>query len=119
LIAMLDSNEFTERQQATQDLAELAELAESALRRAQSNARTLEQRRRVENLLELLQTQPPTPEQLRYLRSIEVLEHLGTSSANRLLEMLAKGAPDARVTREAGAALVRLGAHPKTVVPGR
>jgi hypothetical protein len=39
---------------------------------------------------------------------VELLEHVGTAEAKELLRELAKGSPDARLTREAKAALDRL-----------
>jgi hypothetical protein len=49
-----------------------------------------------------------TPEELRGMRVVEVLEHVGTPDARRLLESLAAGAPGARLTQEAKASLDRL-----------
>jgi hypothetical protein len=42
------------------------------------------------------------------LRSIEVLELIGTTEARQVLEQLAAGKAEARVTQEARAALARL-----------
>jgi hypothetical protein len=49
-----------------------------------------------------------SPEQLRVLRAVEVLEHAGTAEARQALESLARGASDAWVGGEAKAALDRL-----------
>jgi hypothetical protein len=49
-----------------------------------------------------------TPERLRAVRAIEVLERMGTSRSREVLETLASGIPEARVTFEAKAALRRL-----------
>jgi WD40 repeat protein len=106
LIADLDSDDFAERQQAAQELAKLHELAAPALRRALDGKGTLELRRRVEQLLDASMKEVP-PEQLGPLRAVEVLEHAGTAEARRLLQVLAKGAPEARLTQEAKAALAR------------
>jgi hypothetical protein len=51
---------------------------------------------------------PPAPQQLRLWRAVAALEMMGDDSARALLETLAKGAPEARLTREAAAALERL-----------
>jgi hypothetical protein len=51
-----------------------------------------------------------TPEGLRDLRVLEVLERIGTAEARAVRERWAGGPPQARVAREARAALERLGA---------
>jgi hypothetical protein len=47
-------------------------------------------------------------EELRGLRAVEVFEHRADAEARRLLEVLAQGAPQARLTQAAQAALRRL-----------
>jgi WD40 repeat protein len=54
---------------------------------------------------------------LRTLRALEVLERAGTAEAKRVLERLAQGAGEARLTLEAKAARQRLARLP-SVVPG-
>lgn len=110
LIADLGSDAFAVREKATEGLRRLGELAEPALRKAMASRPTLEIRRRVQELLdEIVQHHwRPTPEILRQLRAIEVLERIGTAEARKLLEALAGGAAGARQTREAKAALQRL-----------
>jgi hypothetical protein len=44
---------------------------------------------------------------LRQSRAIEVLEHAATPEARQLLQKLAEGAPDARLTGEANQRLAR------------
>jgi hypothetical protein len=66
----------------------------------------LEIRRRVQQLLN--QSRDWTPERLREHRAIQALEHIGTPAGRQLLETLAQGAPEARLTDEAKAALRRL-----------
>ena len=78
------------------------------MRRALKDRPPLEVSRRIEDLLDRLGPSPLPPEGLRALRAIEVLEHLGTPGAMSCLETLAKGAPEARQTRDAKAALGRL-----------
>jgi WD40 repeat protein len=108
LVAALDSDEFAERQRATDELQELGELAEGELRRALKGKGTLELRRRAEFLLEILYTRPPRTDYLRQSRAIEALERAGTASACKVLQSLAGGVPEAYLTRDAQAALDRL-----------
>jgi hypothetical protein len=50
---------------------------------------------------------------LRAWRAVVVLEQINTPEARQLLEVLSRGAAEARLTREAGAALRRLTAAGK------
>jgi hypothetical protein len=52
------------------------------------------------------------PDRLRALRSVEVLERVGSAEARSVLGELAKGASGARLTRDAAEA-VRRGLHPR------
>ena len=70
---------------------------------------------RVKRLLERLTG--VSSEQLRSLRSVEVLEYLRTPEAKRLLRWLASGAPGGLVREDAAAALRRL-ERPRQVSPG-
>jgi hypothetical protein len=108
LIADLGSEDFAVRDEATRELEKLGEQAEAALRAGLAARPELEPRRRMERLLEKLNGQVLSLEALRALRALEVLEHAGTAEAKALLADLAKGAPEARLTREARAALVQL-----------
>jgi hypothetical protein len=112
LIADLDSERFEVRQSALEELRRLGEQAEPALWEALSNKPSLEARKRIDELLEGVRALRAMPERLRELRSVEVLEHIGTPSARQLLRTLAEGAPAARLTREAKAALDRLSRAP-------
>jgi dipeptidyl aminopeptidase/acylaminoacyl peptidase len=103
-IADLDSTEFAVREKAVQELAKRGEAVEGALRKALEDRPSLEVRQRLKLLLEKLQG----VNRLRMLRAVEVLEHLGTVEARRLLETLAQGAEEARLTQEGKAALGRL-----------
>ena len=107
LLAQLDSDEFAVREKATQALLALGEQAESALRTALAGNSSLEVRRRVEMILEQLEPSKSLA-RLRALRAVEVLEHIGTPEAREVLEKLANGAPEARLTQEAKASLGRL-----------
>ena len=106
LMADLDSDLFAVRQKATKELQEMGEGALPALRKALDSQPALELRRRVEQMLERLDEL--SAEQLYSLRAVEVLERISTSDARRVLEKLAEGIPEARLTREAQASLERL-----------
>jgi hypothetical protein len=108
LLGDLDSDSFEVRRQAQSELEELGELAEAALRKALTGDPSLEVRQRVERLLDNLTGQVPQAGQLRDLRAVELLELIGSSEAWQLLQALAKGAPEARLTREARSAVRRL-----------
>ena len=108
LIADLDNERFAVRERATQELGELGELAEPALQKALEGRPSLELRRRVEGLMANLRRLVPSPGTRQSMRAIEVLEHIGTPEARDVLKALAQGAPEARQTQEAKAALERL-----------
>jgi WD40 repeat protein len=108
LIAELDSDRFAVRQQASEQLAKIEEAAETALHRVLEEKPSLEVRQRVERLLANLDGQTLSAQQLRELRTVEVLERIGTPSAQEILQGLAHGVPTARLTREAKASLNRL-----------
>jgi WD40 repeat protein len=109
MIADLDSATFDKREAARKELTELAELADKPLRAAMAGKPGLEMRRRLEELIARLDESMPPPGQARVLRAVEALEHAGTAEARRVLQSLAGGAAAARVTKEAQAALGRLG----------
>jgi hypothetical protein len=72
----------------------------------------LEMRQRIDALLQKLDGPVPSPAQLRIIRAVQVLEQIGNLDAGKLLEKLAAGLPDERLTQEAKAALERLSMRP-------
>jgi RNA polymerase sigma factor (sigma-70 family) len=118
LITDLDSKQFDVRQKATAELEKLAELVVPALRAALEKRPTLEAAQRIERILALVAGQPLPPEKLRGLRAVETLEYIATPNARAVLRALGQGAPGAHLTRDAQAALVRLGAGPAARNPG-
>ena len=108
LLGDLDSEQFAVRDKASQEIEKLADLAEPALRKALDKSPPPEARRRLEKLLAQVEGDIPCGEKLRRLRVVEVLEHIATPEARQLLQKLADGAPEARLTREAKAALAQL-----------
>jgi RNA polymerase sigma factor (sigma-70 family) len=109
LIHDLDSEQFEVRARAEAELEKLDELAEAPLRQfLHKESASLEVRRRVEGLLKRLEGPVVSPETLRRLRAVELLERIGSEEARRVLQTLAGGAAEGRLTREAKAALARL-----------
>jgi hypothetical protein len=68
-----------------------------------------EVRRRIEHMLTAIDNPGGAiaRDNLRRIRAIEVLEHIGSASARALVSELSKGEPHAVATREAQAALSR------------
>jgi WD40 repeat protein len=109
LIAALDADSFEEREKAEKGLEALGASAGPALRKVLEGNPPAEVKRRVEGLLDKLKDRgTPPPELVRPLRAVEVLENLATPEARKLLETLAKGAPEAPLTVAARAVLGRL-----------
>jgi hypothetical protein len=111
-IADLGSEKFAVRESATAGLLKVGEQAVPALRKALASPPSLETGRRLEGLLVRLTGGTLTTEELRLVRAVEALERAGSPEARRLLRALAEGAPGALATREAQAALDRLGGSP-------
>jgi hypothetical protein len=109
LVADLGSKQFPRRDRAARELEKLGDRVETALQQALERGPSLEVRRRIEGLLaRCAETAVPAPEQLRVLRALEVLERIGSAEARRILQTLAGGAAEARLTREAAASARRL-----------
>jgi RNA polymerase sigma factor (sigma-70 family) len=108
LIADLDDKQFATRERATADLKEYGAVVAAALREVVVKPSSLEARRRAEGILREMDKAVTPPAELRAVRAVEVLEWIATPEARSLLHELAKGAPDARLTREAAATCKRL-----------
>jgi WD40 repeat protein len=104
----LESKNFRERRKAIAALEKLGDLAEPALRQVLKENPSLELSRHVRALLDKVEQGDSLPERLRESRAITVLERAGTRGARQLLLELSKGAPGARLTEDARAALERL-----------
>jgi WD40 repeat protein len=110
LIADLNHEDFAVRQAAAQGLADLGPEVEPELARALADNPPLETHRRILALLDALHRLDLTPVQARALRAVRVLERAASREARAVLETLAAGGPQARLTQEARAALERLAA---------
>lgn len=107
LIADLDNDRFDVRDNADRELRKVVDDAEPALRKVLAGKPSLEQRLRVQRLLQVIGS-APSPERLRELRAVEVLERIGSIEAQQVLKMLAQGDPQAQLTHEAKAAQQRV-----------
>jgi WD40 repeat protein len=107
----LDSDTFAVREKAFEQLDNLGSAAVPALRQALEQNPSAEVRRRVETLLSRSPGLVRSPEVLRRLRAIQVVERLASKDARRLLAELAKGEAHAAETQEATMALERLAHH--------
>jgi WD40 repeat protein len=115
LIAALDDESFAVREESTRELVALGESVAPTLRKGLTVKLSLETHRRMERVLERIRT-AASAEHLRAQRAVAVLEGNGSASARGLLETLAEGEPEAPLTRQAKAAILRL---QKRATPGR
>jgi WD40 repeat protein len=104
-ISQLGNDRFATRQQASRELEKCGDAARPFLERAQESKLSPEAARRVRQLLAQLSS---SAELMRALRAVEVLEHIATPEAHRILQRLAQGQRGATLTEEAAAALHRL-----------
>ena len=107
-IARLDDEQSPVRLAAEKELRRHGRAVEADLRAALEKTESVEVFRRVKRLLAALPPHFP-PEDVPALRAVELLELIGDGEARALLGELARGRPGAPLTREAKAALDRLG----------
>jgi hypothetical protein len=105
--ALVDDNP-ERRVEANHVLAQMEDLSRPELRRTLKTTQDPQIRKAVQQLLDKMEDQPIPRVALQQMRAIELLEQLDTPDARELLGELANGAPAARQTREALAALNRL-----------
>src|SRR5262249_38692020 len=104
----LDSPRFKVRRRAYRELEKLGESAWSGLRQVLARQPSAEVHRQVDRLLHRLEGLTATPKGWQMLRAVEVLAKIDTRAGRQGLKALATGEPEARMTREARAALARL-----------
>jgi WD40 repeat protein len=112
LIADLDDDSFDRREKASRALEQAGRRVRPTLLQALEGKPGAEAKRRLHELLEAISIVLPTADEVRPLRGVELLERLGTPGARRLLQALADGNADARLTADARAALRRLPREP-------
>jgi WD40 repeat protein len=108
LIGTLDSDDYQARERATAELERAGETAAKALQDALEEELSAEARQRVKGLLDRLQQAESPAIWLRTARSLEVLEACGGPAVERLLQTLAEGPPEAKLSQEAKSVLERL-----------
>jgi hypothetical protein len=107
LLDDLDSDDFSKREAAGRALAALGKPAEGRLRRAMADAKSVEIRLRLRNLLDEIKREP-TAEDSRRMRAVQVMELCNTADTIRVLHDWASGTEGAALTEEAKAALQRM-----------
>ena len=104
-LADLASPVFKKRDAAHKEIARAGESIETELQRALETVSDAEVRRRLTAIMVNIPLLETRPERLRDLRALEVLGHRDDDAARVLLAELAKGAPDALLTRQARASV--------------
>ena len=104
----LDNPEIILRELAVVEMKKLGKAGELALQERLKTKVSLEGKRRIEALLESLQETPPSEEERRALRGIQVLQRIGSPEARKLLEDISQGSPLALQTLKAREALRRV-----------
>ena len=107
LLRDLDNNSPAARQTARTTLENLGDAVESNLKSTLAANPSAEAKRSLTALLEKLEGR----ERLRQGRALEVLEWIGDDQAKEFLKSLASGSPNAWLTLQAKASLVRLAAR--------
>jgi WD40 repeat protein len=108
LVAELDADKFTARDKASKELLAAGEMAIVPLRRLLERRPSTEALARANLLLKKLGEPALTPDRMRVLEAIELLEQLRTDQAIKLLEEIQRDALVAQIHSEASQALQRV-----------
>jgi RNA polymerase sigma factor (sigma-70 family) len=108
LVADLDSPKFTTREQAAKKLEAAGELAVVPLQRCLEKKPTVEVERRANLILKKIGEPVLTPERLRVLEALDLLEQVSSAKALALLEEIERDALIPSIRIEAGRALRRV-----------
>lgn len=109
LLRELDDPAYPLRQRATTELAKFGEIVRPALEKYISSMPSLEGERRARKLLDRVRDLELTPDRLRCLETIEILEILATPQSRGLLDEIARDALLAQIRMSAQEAVRRLG----------
>jgi hypothetical protein len=107
-IAELDDEDFKRRDTAMEKLQGVAHAFAPLLTERRKAAGPGEINNRLTFVLKQMDKEKTPLPLVRESRVVKLLEHMATSEARQVLTELAAGAPDARLTREARAALERM-----------
>jgi RNA polymerase sigma factor (sigma-70 family) len=108
LIADLDNDAFSVRESAFKQLEAMRTTAELEMRRVLAAGPSAEVRRRLEALLAQPAAAVSSPGECRRLRSIQVLEQIGSTEARRVLSEIAEQGTSVAEVRDAKAGLYRM-----------
>jgi WD40 repeat protein len=108
LIAELDSDAFSHREEAMRRLRDVGPTLQPALQKVLTAKPSPEVRRRLQSLLGTWEGAEAKAAYQRALRGVEILEWLDTAESREILKALADGPPESVLTREAHSALRRL-----------
>jgi hypothetical protein len=87
----LDDDRFEVREKATLELDRLGKFIVPAIKKELAKALPLDPRRRLERVLARAESEELSADQRRELRTLEVLEQVGTAEAKAVLKVIAKG----------------------------
>jgi RNA polymerase sigma factor (sigma-70 family) len=108
LFRQLDADRFKDREKASRELARLGAGAVARVKARLKKGVSEEVKKRVKPFLDRYDRPGLSPDELRSLRAVEVLEAIGTPEAREALGEWARGSKTARLTRDAADALARL-----------
>ena len=106
LIGDLDSQSYSQREKATTELLRLGAVIGPVLNKKLTEKPSPEVRQRIEGILPKLEVNR-SPDRLRKIRALEVLEKIGTQQAREVVEELSLGDSKAPLTIDASDALLR------------
>jgi WD40 repeat protein len=107
LVADLESEDYPTRDAAMRELEKAGGEASALLKHAVTKSPSAEVRKLAAELLGKIDSPAVRPEDLKVLRAVEALEHIGTPAARTQLEKWAAGPAGHRLTAEAAAAIAR------------
>jgi hypothetical protein len=101
-IEQLGAKDYSKREEAMKHLRTYGQTIEPTLREAANRTSNAEQKKRLNELLSGYHSVASrTPEEIRAIRCVQVLERWKDPGAKKLLRELAKGEPSAILTQEA------------------